>query len=74
MGKHKDQQGDQSRQLILDKIRWYLNQNGVYPTFRDIEDMTGLPVSSVYYHAQILRKEGRLTWKEGKARTLRILP
>jgi SOS-response transcriptional repressor LexA len=44
------------------------------PTVKEIADEAGLSSTSVvWYHLEILRAEGHVTWQPGKARTIRLV-
>lgn len=46
---------------------------GFGPTLQEIQEYAGISsVSVVYYHLHKLRLAGRVTWEEGKARTIRV--
>ena len=70
-----DRGGEARRRNIVGAIETMTAENGYAPTIREISDVVGLrSPDSVVYHLLILRDAGRVTWKEGKSRTLRIVP
>jgi hypothetical protein len=62
------------QQSILDWIVGFVAENGFAPTIREIGDAFGIAATNgVKCHLTALQKKGRLTWIEGKARTLRVV-
>lgn len=55
---------------IIDAIVHLTEQQGFPPTTREIADHLGLWNSAVGRTLQRLREEGRVSWVEGRARTL----
>lgn len=67
-------QGRTEAQLaVVEVIREYVAACGYPPTFRDIADSTGTGVNDVAAKCQRLRRDGVLTWVDGKARTIRVV-
>lgn len=58
---------------VLRLIINFVDNNGYPPTIREIAAARGCAVCPVQYMLSILRKNGYLTWEEGKPRTLRVL-
>lgn len=66
--------GEHQRDRIVDLIASFTQENGYAPTIREIGE--ALDISSpdtVSFHLCKLREAGRVTWKDGAARTLRVL-
>lgn len=63
------------RQLkALRAIEWYIEHNGVAPTFRELGMMLGgLTDQAAAHHASALEKKGYLTRDKRSARSIRIL-
>jgi len=60
--------------LILQFIRRYQSKHGYPPSIRDITSGVGLASpSTAHRHLLTLRSQGRVTWQQGKMRTLRVL-
>jgi DNA-binding MarR family transcriptional regulator len=58
--------------LIYDFIRTFHEQNGVYPTQREIANGCHLARSSVYYQLNRLEAQGRIQRRPGQQRSLFI--
>lgn len=59
---------------IIDYIQSYTDLNGYPPALRDIQsELLFHSVASVYYHLNVLRRIGRVTWQATKARTLKVI-
>jgi repressor LexA len=62
------------RDRIVDAITVMTSENGYAPTIRELGEAVGLKSpDSVSFHLAKLRDEGRVTWMDGKSRTLRVL-
>lgn len=62
------------RDRIVDAITTMTSENGFAPTIRELGEAVGLKSpDSVCFHLSKLREEGRVTWLDGKSRTLRVL-
>ena len=60
--------------LILQFIRRYQKKHGYPPSVRDITSAVGLASpSTTHVHLVALRSQGRVSWEQGKMRTLRVL-
>ena len=60
------EQGEQLRENMVRKIIEYIEIHGYPPTVREIGKMTGLKsTSSVQYHMEVLKKEGRIETDAG---------
>ena len=61
-----------TKEHVLDAVV-VLGIKGYAPSVEEIREYAGLSSTSVvYYWLNKLRIEGRLTWEDGKARTLRV--
>lgn len=61
------------RDRIVDVIMSMTAENGFAPTIREIGEAVGLrSPDSVCFHLAKLREEGRVTWLDGKSRTIRV--
>jgi repressor LexA len=59
---------------ILAAIAQYSRENGYPPSVRELVALVGASSTSVIdYHLRRLRRAGRVTWVQGKARTLRVM-
>lgn len=55
-------------------IQYFIEKNGYSPTVREICKMTGLnSTATVFYHLQILKRKGYISYIETKSRTIRII-
>ena len=54
------------------RILEFLAQQEQCVTFREISQVVGIATSNVYKHMVRLRKDGLVTWQEGKQRTIRL--
>ena len=62
--------GDSVYQAIIDLTEW----NRIPPTWEEIREWVGLASrSSVDYWLWKLRDAGRVTWEDGRKRTLRVV-
>lgn len=61
----------QTRQRVLESIKRLTRPSG--PTVREIAAELGLSVASVHHHLGGLRDEGKITWEERKARSIRLV-
>jgi repressor LexA len=60
--------------LVLSFIARHTKEKGYPPSLRDIADGLGLKsVNGAKIHVVALKRKGRLTWDEGKARTLKVV-
>ena len=63
-----------TREQVLHAIVLLTSRDGYAPTIREIMDLIGLrSPDTVSFHLDRLRSEGRITWKRGAARTIRVL-
>lgn len=62
------------QQRVLITVSNYVNEHGYPPAIRDLGEILNLRSSStVKGYLDKLKKEGYVTWEEGRPRTLRIL-
>lgn len=62
------------RDAILAFVVLYQHLNGYAPTVREIADAVGLASpGTVHSHLAAMRREGRITYVDGKPRTLRVV-
>lgn len=63
------------RRNILQFIPDFTEIHGYPPSFRQVGEGTGMrSTSTVQQHLNILRELGRVTWTDGVARTLKVIP
>lgn len=65
----EQQRGMDRRDLILAFILQYQQQNGFPPSVSEISAEVGTVRSNIHHHLRVLSKEGRLTSKNGYARS-----
>ncbi len=66
--------GGNRRDQIVDVITTMTRENGHAPTIREIAAAIGVSSpDTIVFHLSRLREAGRVTWKDGAARTLRVL-
>ena len=58
---------------VLEAIEYYIKENDISPTYREIADLLECDVRQVFEKIIILEKKGYLSTKNGKARTIRVL-
>ncbi len=66
-----DQAAEKER--ILDIIRRWTSLYGFGPSFRDIQEKMDISLGSVHNYCRDLRDEGRLTFTDNVARTMRAV-
>lgn len=60
--------------LIAATIAEYRLRNGYGPTVRELSERCGLAsTSAVHHHLLALRKQGRVTWVDGRSRSLSVV-
>lgn len=65
---------DPKYQAMLEFIVTFVDSHGYGPTIREMGDELGISSTSVVsYRMHILQREGRLTWEEGRSRTVRVI-
>jgi len=70
---HRTKRGDATREIILEFVRKYRDQQGYPPSLLEISQAVGTVKSNVVMHLRTLRADGRVTWQEHKSRTLRVV-
>jgi SOS-response transcriptional repressor LexA len=69
MPKHITDAEDVLRFIVL-----FMTDNGHSPTVREITEGVGLHSTSAAYHwMEVLRKDNRIDWTPGLARTIKIM-
>lgn len=58
--------------LMLGWIKAHIAEQGIPPTYREIQAGLGISFGGTLYHLKILRQLGLVTWRFNKARSLRI--
>lgn len=67
--------GAHRRDAIVEFVSDFWTDNGYGPTIREVAQGVGLlAASSARYELVQLRDAGRLTWVDGRPRTLRVVP
>jgi SOS-response transcriptional repressor LexA len=63
-----------TRLKVLEAIKRYNKTYGISPSVRDLCAIVGLSsTSTVYGHLKRLQKKGKITWKPGMPRSIRLL-
>ena len=57
MGRHKQ---EDTRDAMMAFIIAYRGENGISPSYREIEEEVGISMSSVFYHLNILEEDGKI--------------
>jgi SOS-response transcriptional repressor LexA len=66
--------GEYRRERIVEFVSDFWTDNGYGPTIREVAQGVGLlAASSARYELVQLRDAGRLTWADGRPRTLRVV-
>ena len=61
------------REQVYEAIKAFLQERGYSPAVRDICAALGVSTSTVHYHMRRLRREGRIVFEDGQARTVRLV-
>lgn len=61
-----------NKQQILYFIKQYIKKNGYAPVYREIVDGTGFTLDTIFRNLRMLRKEKKIDFIDGKARTIKI--
>ncbi len=73
MPKEPTAEGEQQRDRIHAFMRAVWKEHGYMPSVTEIADETGLSRTSVYWHLDLLRRTGFITFEDDqRARTLRL--
>jgi hypothetical protein len=59
------------REQIVDAIVQHRIEYRVCPTLREIAEVVGVPLGTLYEHLLSLKREKRVAWESHKLRTLR---
>jgi repressor LexA len=54
-------------------IEVWIHRNGQSPTLREICDGMGFALHAADCHVRAIRAKGRITFEDGKARTIRVV-
>ena len=58
---------------VLEAIEYFINQNGVSPTYREIASLLNCDVRQVFEKVLLLEQKGYISTINGKARTIKII-
>ena len=58
---------------IFEAIEYFINQNGVSPTYREIATLLNCDVRQVFEKVLLLEQKGYISTINGKARTIKII-
>lgn len=58
---------------LLDAIRTFQANQGYPPTWRELARKFNVQHSVIHYMLVRLRKDGKVAWEKGTARTLRVI-
>lgn len=58
---------------VLEAIEYFINQNGVSPTYREIASLLNCDVRQVFEKVSLLEQKGYISTINGKARTIKII-
>ena len=68
-------ENDGRRRTVVALITALTARDGYAPTVRELMTAMGLKSpDSVMFHLHKLREQGRVTWKDGLSRTLKVTP
>lgn len=62
-----------AQKQVYDAIKELTRELDVAPTVREVGAKTGHSASNTQRKLKVLRREGYITWKNGKSRTIKIL-
>jgi repressor LexA len=54
-------------------LRDAMDANSHAPTVRELAQLVGLPIGTVYYHLKLLKSDRWIDWPKGRARSITIL-
>ena len=58
---------------VLEAIEYFIEQNGISPTYREIATLLKCDVRQVFEKVMLLEEKGYISTMNGKARTFKIL-
>lgn len=68
------EEGAQRRIAIIRFVTEYQQQHHMAPSIREIAEAVGIvSKTAVRHHLETLRREGRVTWEDGKFRSLKVM-
>lgn len=71
---YKDDRKERMKKKIMSAIMVYTLDMGYPPTFDEIGEMVGLrSKATVSWYLGMLRAEGKISWENGKPRTVRLV-
>jgi len=66
--------GDQQRLSLMVFMRGFRKENGYMPSIKQIAEALGMQRTSVVWHLEMLREEGRIDYADGNmSRSLRVV-
>ncbi|MBE5867966.1 MAG: hypothetical protein E7293_03280 [Lachnospiraceae bacterium] len=65
---------EQTREMLFDYIKFFIQYNGYAPTLKEVSEASGLHTATVYNHVQKLIESGRLEtdWSKSARRNLHL--
>jgi SOS-response transcriptional repressor LexA len=67
------QSGRRTRRQIVDFIDSFCKGQGYSPSVREISTWLAVPTTTVFFHLNVLEREGIISRREGKARTWKLV-
>ena len=71
MSKFLSKKKENEESVINAIVSWY-SEHTYGPSYRNLQEITGIPLGTVYAVCKELRDDGVVTYDEGVARTIRV--
>jgi len=62
----------ENEESVIDAIASWYAEHTYGPSYRNLQELTGIPLGTVYAVCQSLRDDGRVSFDEGVARSIRL--
>jgi len=62
----------ENEESIIDAIASWYEEHTYGPSYRNLQEITGIPLGTVYAVCKNLRDGGRVSFDEGVARSIRV--
>ena len=58
---------------LLETVTAFISGNGYAPTYKELAEIDGVRINTIFSSLKALKKKGCVDWVEGKSRTLRVI-